>query len=203
MRNNILSIIICCLVQFSYAQAPINYVIKRTDYVKSTYKTFTYELKNDSIIVMRYSTNNRPTKLLYSNVLNTEQKYKLTNVLKDFDLAKMQSKYIDENIDGEGHSVYDLTINQEFKNIYVYFGSEPNLKKLDAFIYEILPKDQNNWYEVYWNSWLKNYWQQCIYKIDVIVVKLAIVARFKIVTDWISLSPSIAYISRAYRYPQP
>lgn len=149
MKKNILSILICCLVLFSYAQTPVSYVIKRTDYVKGTYKTFTYELKNDSIIVTRYSTNNRPTKLLYSNSLNSGQISKLTKILKDFDLSKMQSKYIDENVEGEGHSVYDLKINQEFKNIYVYFGIEPNLKKLDSFIYEILPEDQNGWYKVY------------------------------------------------------
>jgi hypothetical protein len=94
MKNYILCIIISLLVQFSYAQALISYDVKRTDYVKGTYKTFTYELKNDSIIVTRHSTNIRPTKLLYSNALNNEQKHKLTSILKDFDLVKMQSKYI-------------------------------------------------------------------------------------------------------------
>ncbi|MFH2141066.1 MAG: hypothetical protein ABIJ97_01490 [Bacteroidota bacterium] len=128
----------------------MEYSVKRTHYVKGTYKTLTYWIQNDSIVVTKYSTNGRPPKLVYSNILNTKQKNKLAEILNSFDLPKMENEYIDENVEGEGHYVYDIKIGQDFKSILVYFVVVPDLKKLDVFINElILPVDQNSWYEWY------------------------------------------------------
>jgi len=143
MKKIILVNLICFLGIFSFAQKQktMEYAIKRTDFTKGTYKTFTYELKNDSIMVMQYSTNNLLPKLLYSNIINAEQKSKLTKLLKDIDLSKMKSEYINKNVQGENHSVYEIKINQDFKSIYFYFGDEPKLKMIDSFICELLPED--------------------------------------------------------------
>jgi len=149
MKKYILLILICCFVQLSFAQKPIEYNIKRTTYIKGTYKTFSYELKKDSIVIIRYSTNNRDPKTLYSNVLNVDQKSKLTKILSGFDLPTMKSQYVDQNVDGQGHFVYDIKINNDFKSIYVYFGDQPNLKKLDVFFHEVLPVNQDGWHDVY------------------------------------------------------
>lgn len=149
MKQNLILIIICCFVQLSFAQKPKEYNIKRTTFIKGTYKTFTHELKKDSILVIRYSTNNREPKTLYSNVLNSDQKSKLTEILNGFNLTTMKSQYVNQNVDGEGHFVYDIKINHDFKSIYVYFGEEPNLKKLDEFFTEILPLNQDGWHDVY------------------------------------------------------
>jgi hypothetical protein len=146
--------LLCCLVLLSCGQQQkptenMKYNIKRTDYIKGTYKTFSYELKNDSIVVTRFSTNNLPPKLLYSDVLNAKQKSELSEILNSFDLPNMKTQYVNNNVEGEGHSVYDIKINQDFKSIYVYFVEEPSLKKLDDYIYKLLPANQDGWSDVY------------------------------------------------------
>lgn len=150
MKLNNIVILICCIFQLACAQTTVEYSVKRTDYVKGKYKIFSYELRNDSILVMKYSTNDLPPKLLYSNILNSKQKTGLSDILNDFDLPNMKSEYADENVEGEGHHVYDIKINQDFKSIYVYFVEVPDLKKIDDFINEvILPVNQDDWYKGY------------------------------------------------------
>jgi hypothetical protein len=127
----------------------MEYSVKRTDYVKGTYKTFSYELKNDSLIAIRYSTNNLPPKILFSCALTKTQKSKLIEILGTFDLPNMQSEYVDNTIEGSGHSIYDIQINQDIKSIRVYFGDEPRLKKLDAFIDYVLPVEKAEWDDSY------------------------------------------------------
>jgi hypothetical protein len=125
------------------------YHVTQTNYTKGTYRTMKFELFNDTIVVTRYSTNDLPPKILYSTSLNPEQKLKLRAIICGIDLKKMKNEYINKNVEGEGHSVYDIQINQDSKSIYVYFAEEPSIKKLDEFINEILPKNQNGWYEAY------------------------------------------------------
>ena len=125
------------------------YHITQTNYAKGTYRTMKFELLNDAITVTRYSTNDRPPKTLYSAGLNAKQGSKLRAILCGIDLKKMKNEYINNNVEGEGHSVYDIQINKDSKSIYVYFAEEPSIKKLDKFISGILPKNQNGWYEAY------------------------------------------------------
>jgi hypothetical protein len=146
MKNLLLFAFFSSFVNLNCAQKTMNYNIKRTDYVKGTYITFTYEIRNDSVYVTRYSTNNQAPKMVYSNKLTSIQIIKLQNILNVFDLKSLNEKYIDENVEGECHSVYDIKIEGVTKNIYVYFVQVPILKKLDNFIYEILPEDKNSWY---------------------------------------------------------
>lgn len=61
----------------------------------------------------------------------------------------MKDSYVNDQVEGEGNSIYDIQINNDSKSIYDYFGEEPNLKKLDQFINEILPADKEKWYESY------------------------------------------------------
>jgi len=149
MKQNILILFISCMVQITYAQKSMKYDIERTDYTKGTYKIFAFKLRNDSIHVTKFSTNNLPEKLLYSDVLNEKQKSELYSILKSIDLQKMKTEYINKNVEGEVHLVYNITINEKFKSIYVYFVNETNLKKLDDFIYGLLPLNQDGWYDVY------------------------------------------------------
>jgi hypothetical protein len=137
------------LIQITCAQKPLEYHIKKTDYAKGTYKTFSYELKNDSLIVTKFSTNNYPPKVLFTNVLNSKQKAELLAILNDFDLQDMKNEYSNNQVEGEGHSVYDIKINKDFKSIYVYFVEVPNLKKLDDFVFELLPANQQGWNDNY------------------------------------------------------
>jgi len=146
MKKLFLFTLICSFVYLNCAQNPMKYNIKRTDYVKGTYIIFTYELRNDSIFATRYSTNNQDPKLVYSNVLSSNQKNKLQNILNNFDLQNTNEKYVDETVEGEGHSEYDITIGNTTKHIFVYFVEVPILTKLNNFIYEILPEDKNTWY---------------------------------------------------------
>lgn len=88
MKIHIIILAIFSSIQLSCAQQPMNYSIVRTDYIKGTYKTFSYTLRNDSILVTRFSTNNLPPKKLYSNILDASQKSRLAGILADFDLSK-------------------------------------------------------------------------------------------------------------------
>ena len=144
--KTIASILFFYLANFSVTNEIMIYSITRTDYVKGIYKTFTYELKNDSIVVIRHSTNNLTSKILFSNSLSSKQKSDLYALLNSIELNQMKSEYTNSNVEGEGHSVYDIQINKQFKSILFYFGEEPHLKKLDDFIYELLPANHNDWY---------------------------------------------------------
>jgi len=149
MKKNILLILIYSLIHLSFTQNPMEYNITKSTYIKGTYKILSYELKNDSIVVIRYSTKNRQPKTLYSNVLNAEQKSELIEILNGFNLSKMEDMYVDNNVKGQRHYVYDIKINNDFKSILVSFGEEPNLKKLDVFFNDILPVDKDTWYDAY------------------------------------------------------
>jgi hypothetical protein len=125
------------------------YHVTQTNYTKGTYKTIRFELLKDTIVVTRYSTNNLPPKILYSNSLNDSQKLRLRAILCGIDLKSMKNEYVNKNVEGEGHSVYDIILNNDSKSIYVYYAEEPSIKKLDLFISGILPTNQNGWYDNY------------------------------------------------------
>jgi hypothetical protein len=149
MKQPILILLLYFLVHLSCAQKSMEYHIIKTDYTKGTYKIFSYELQNDSLGITKYSTNNRPPKVLFKTILNSIQKSKLINILNGFDLPNMQKEYVDNKVEGEVHSVYDIKINKHFKSIYLYFVEVSELKKLDDFVFELLPANQYGWHDNY------------------------------------------------------
>lgn len=149
MKKNILFFITCGIVLVSCAQKTVDYNVKRTDNMMGDHKLFTYELRNDSIIVTKFSTNNKPPKIVYSSILSGSQKSKLCKILNGINLSEMKNSYANNTVEGEGNSVYDIRIAQESISIYVYYVDVPELKKIDDFINDILPSDQNGWYDSY------------------------------------------------------
>lgn len=139
MKLTLIMILTIGILQSACTQEAITYSIKRTDYVHGTHKNYEYVLRNDSVLVTYYSMNNKPAQLIHAEALTSHQKSNLQGILKDFKLSEMKTEYIDELVEGEGNSVYDITINGESKSIYVYYVEVPQLKMLDAFFYEIVP----------------------------------------------------------------
>jgi len=119
----------------------ISYSIKRTDYVKGSYKHFEWILLNDSIKVIEYPMSSDPDSVVCYKALSERQINKLQSILKTIDLASMQDRYSDDLVEGEGHSVYDITIGNKSKSIYQYYVDVPELKAIDEFLYVVTTAD--------------------------------------------------------------
>ncbi|HBG69997.1 MAG: hypothetical protein A2W93_05745 [Bacteroidetes bacterium GWF2_43_63] len=138
MKHNIVFFISLILLSLSACtQTSVNYSIKRTDYVKGSYKNFEWILQNDSVKVIEYPMSSDPDSVRCYAALTNHQVNKLQNLLKDIDLSKLESNYTNDSVQGEGHSVYDISINGSSKHIYVYYVDVPELQMIDAFLFDV------------------------------------------------------------------
>lgn len=115
----------------------LSYSIKRTDFVMGTHKNFEWILKNDSVKVIEYPLSSDSDSVVCYKALSERQKNKLQGIMKTIDLTQMQDRYSDDLVLGEGHSVYDISINGSSKHIYVYYVDVPELIKIDEFLYDV------------------------------------------------------------------
>jgi|GEM_PF-4995770 len=119
----------------------ISYSIKRTDYVKGAYKHFEWILQNDSVKVIEYPMSSDSDSVVCYKALSERQRNKLQSILKTIDLTQMQDRYSDDLVQGEGHSVYDITIENKSKSIYLYYVDVHELKAIDEFLYVVTAGD--------------------------------------------------------------
>ncbi|PKP01535.1 MAG: hypothetical protein CVU11_14940 [Bacteroidetes bacterium HGW-Bacteroidetes-6] len=124
-------IVLFCLS--ACTQTKIQYSIKRSDIVMGSHLHYEWILVNDSVKVVEYPMNSEPARVLCSEALTSEQAGRLQKILHDIDLSKMEDNYFNNEIDGEGNSEYDITINGVSKHIYVYFVDVSELMKINTF----------------------------------------------------------------------
>ncbi len=113
----------------------LSYSIKRTDFVMGTHKNFEWILKNDSVKVIEYPLSSDSDSVVCYKALSERQKNKLQGILKTIDLSALKSSYNNDQVKGEGHSVYNITIENQSKSIYLYYVDVPELKAIDEFLY--------------------------------------------------------------------
>lgn len=115
-----------------------NYSVIIDVFVKGTYKEYSYQLVNNKFKAIKYSLNNEPPKTIISRNLTAEEAKEFEQYINSFHLEKLESKYIDENVEGEHHLVYHIKIGKKQKSIYVYFKEQNDLielyKRLNSFI---------------------------------------------------------------------
>jgi len=110
---------------------------------------YCYEVDNDSILVTKYSTNDKPEIILYSNSLTIKQKLEFERFFSGFSLSEMKENYINQNVQGSRHDVYEIAVDGFSKTITVYIMDVPELIKLTELIEKCLPTDRKGWYENY------------------------------------------------------
>ncbi len=138
MKHKSIFLVLILLISLSACtQTPVKYKIVRTDYVKDTYKHFEWILQNDSVKVIEYPMSSDPDSMVCYKALSERQRIKLQSIMKTIDLTQMQDRYSDDLVLGEGHSVYDISINGSSKHIYVYYVDVPELIKIDEFLYDV------------------------------------------------------------------
>lgn len=136
-RNSIFLVFIVLLSMSACTQTPVNYRIVRTDFVKGRYINFEWILQNDSVKVIEYPMSSDPDSVICCKALTERQSNRLQNIIRNIDLSSMQSSYSNDAVQGEGHSVYNITIGDQSKNIYLYYVEVPELQQIDAFLYDV------------------------------------------------------------------
>ncbi len=137
MKNSTPFVIMMLLIFQACTQNQVSYHIVRTDYVKATHKHFEWILQNDSVKVIEYPLSTAPDSIKCYKALTDRQISKLQSLLEDIDLQKLNERYSNDVVEGEGHSVYDITINGISKSIYVYYVEVAELQKIDRFFYDV------------------------------------------------------------------
>lgn len=136
-HKSIFLVFILLLTLTACTQTPVNYKIVRTDFVKGRYMNFEWILQNDSVKVIEYPMSSDPDSIVCYKPLTERQSSRLQNIIQDIDLSALQNSYSNDLVQGEGHSVYNITIGDQSKNIYVYYVDVPELKKIDEFLFDV------------------------------------------------------------------
>ncbi|MBI5218853.1 MAG: hypothetical protein HY958_07980 [Bacteroidia bacterium] len=127
----------------------MNFNITITEYTHGTYKIWSYFLSNDSIIVTKFSTNDLPPEIVVKRLLTEKEKNSFNDFIKRFPLASLKKEYSDDKVEGESHFIFDITISNQNKQIYVYFSAQKNLQDLSGKINQLIPEPYRIWYETY------------------------------------------------------
>lgn len=140
-----LLVVLLIVSGFDFKYDP-DYSVNITVYTHGTHKLWSYSVNNEAIKVIKYSTSDEKPKTIIDRKLTKKEQADLNGFMKKFPLNKLKKKYENKTIEGEIHYIFDITKDAYKKEIYVYFYTEKNLKKLSQEIDKLIPKDYQMWY---------------------------------------------------------
>jgi hypothetical protein len=143
MRYKILFFLFTCI---SFAQCNsysknVNYDIKIIINIFGNHKLWEYHVKNDSIIVIKYSMNAKPAEKIVNRKLTDKEKKNFMDFMSIFPLKDLNNSYSNDLVEGEMSYMFNLSVGSLKKDIYVYFKSQKNLKQLCDKIDDLLPQE--------------------------------------------------------------
>ncbi len=133
-------ILICLIVLVAWRDNdPVKFDVAITVFTHGTYKLLSYNLTNEKILAIKYSYNNEPNKTLANRFLTDVEKKRVYEFMKKFPLEILKTEYVNRNVKGEIHRIFDIRINNNQKRILVYFHKQENLDALTDEINRLVP----------------------------------------------------------------
>ena len=123
----------------------MNYSITIDIYRKARYKVYSYQLGNENLKVISFSLN-KPDKVITEIKLSTSVKQEFDEYLSKFPLSELKEAYRNDNVRGNHHVVFDITINSESKQINVYFEKQKDIVELYNKVLSLVPHEEKFYY---------------------------------------------------------
>lgn len=137
----------CTLFSQSDNNEMLNYSVTIEIFRKGTYKIYSLQLKNGKFEAVKYTTNDdEPQIFLANKILSIEEAKDFKNFILEFPIDSLQKEYVNNMVKGEHHLIFKIKIDEKFKEIYVYFEEQQDLKELYKRIIELLPVEKRFWY---------------------------------------------------------
>ena len=118
---------------------PLVYDINVTVFTHGTHKLYYYRLTGDKILGVQYPHNQGPEKILVDRPLNDHEKLKFKTLFEGFPIKQLKNEYVNNQVEGEIHRVFDIKIRDEHKEIYVYFYEQKDIDGLMDEILKLMP----------------------------------------------------------------
>jgi hypothetical protein len=122
-----------------------NFSVYVTIFVHHDRRQWTYHLDAGGISVVRHSLEGGPDVTVLRKDLTPGQLKKLDRYFAVYPLGGLEKKYINENIDGDTFTWYNISINSMQKNTYVFYDRPKDLVELNRVINMLLPRQYRLW----------------------------------------------------------
>jgi hypothetical protein len=138
-------IIIAMLLALPAYTPKNNFSVNITIFVHHDRRQWSYRLDAGGVSVVRHSLEGGDDVTVVRKDLPLEELKKLDRYFAAYPLGDLKKEYINENIDGDTFTWYNIMINSTHKNIYVFYDRPKDLVDLNRVINRLLPRQYRLW----------------------------------------------------------
>lgn len=122
------------------------YSVRIDVFTKGTYRIYLLQMIDGKFKAVKYFANNKPPEIISEKELSVREANEFENYILSFPVDSLEDKYLNDMVRGEHHLIFNISIGEKQKEVYVYFSEQKDLKLLYQKMNAYVPENRRFWY---------------------------------------------------------